>query len=930
MHISQLIKYVLSRKALFIVAFLLIHLSISARMPHSPSDMSNLRIIEFKMEENFRQHKSIKFLFEEIQDIFEKSSPHITQDSIKMKNGSDTLIQNLILDTVKKKDTISDTLQELPLSKNAIMTVIKYKAIDSIAMEPKNKMAFLYKSGNIDYQDLNLKADDITVNFEEQLLKAKGVPDSLGKVKGRPLFKQGETEYNANEITYNINSQKGIILGVITQEGEGFLHGDKVKKINDSIMYLSSGRFTTCNHAHPHFAIELSKSKLITNDKIVTGPVYISISDVPIPLGLPFAFFPFSKGRSSGIIIPSYGWANERGYYLRGGGYYFAFNDYIDLLLAGDIYTNLSWAINPKSNYYKRYKYQGSLDIRYEKTKVGIKGTDTYSEYGDFKFAWVHQQDPKANPNSRFSANVNLVSRNYSKWTTNSNDYFNSTTNSSIAYSTSLGNYFNLSANLGESYNINTRLIELKLPSISLSSSQFYPFRRKNPKGGYKWYENITVSYIMNAANNIATFDSLLFRKDVFKAIKSGISQSVPISSSVKVLKYFNWTNRISYNERWHWSTIRKEIDPLTNRPVIDTVNGFASNRDISFSSTLNTRLYGMFNFKKGYIKAIRHVINPSLSFNYRPDFANPAFGFWKSYVDTLGVKHNYSIFEQSLYGGPSYGKTGNIGVSISNNLEMKVASKKDTVTGTKKIVLIEDLTLSMSYDMTKDSLNWSPLAITGRTTLFKNLVINYSGYFIPYAIDNKGNITNQFLWEKEKKLFKRQNSQWNLQLNWSFNSNSFKKEVSETSKPPMIPTNAMLQNPFNNPNQMIGNIVDFSIPWNVSLAYTLSFVSQYYAAVMGYENDIVQTLSIRGDFSLTKNWKIAFTTGYDFENKAMSYTSIDIYRDLHCWEMRFNWVPFGYYKSWNFVINVKAGMLQDLKYNMKNSYQDNQGYILN
>ena len=865
----------------------------------------------------------------------------IVSDSLKLNNTvkmnvDDTIFKKNIVvrDSLKHtSDTtlaVADSLKEIPLSKNAITEIIKYKAQDSIAMEPGSKMAFIRKKGSIDYLDLNLKADDISVDFDKQILYAQGAPDSAGKIKGKPIFKQGETEYNANKITYNINTQKGIINGVITQEGDGFLHGDKVKKLNDSVMCLNSGMFTTCNHAEPHFAIKFTKSKLLTNDKIVTGPAYLSISDVPTPLVLPFAFFPFTKGRSSGVIIPSYGWANNRGFYLRGGGYYFAINDYFDLLLAGDIYTNLSWAINPKTNYYKRYKYKGALDLRYEKTKLGLKGTDSYSEFGDFKLAWTHQQDPKANPNSRFSANVNLVSRNYSKWTSNTNDYFNSTTNSSIAYSTTLGNYFNLSANLGESYNINTRVVELKLPSVSLSSSQFYPFRRKNPKGSYKWYENISVSYVMNASNNITTFDSLLLKPDLFKAMKNGISHSVPISSSVKVLKYLNWTNKINYNERWHWTTIRKGLDPITNMPmIIDTINGFKSNRDVTFNSSLNTRLYGMFNFKKGFVKAIRHVIKPSVSFNYRPDFGNPAFGFWQSYTDTLGMEHKYSIFEQSLYGGPSYGKTGNIGFTLSNNLEMKVASEKDTVSGMKKIVLIEDLTVGMSYDMAKDSLNWSSLTITGRTTLFKSLVINYSGYFIPYALDEQGNMTNVFLWEKEKKLFKRKNSQWNMQLNWTLNPNMFKDENADKTPTNTIPTNEILQSPFNNPNQMIGNVVDFSVPWNLSIAYTLSFISQYYANLMNYESDVVQTISLRGDLNLTKNWKIAFTTGYDFEAKKMSYTSIDIYRDLHCWEMRFNWVPFGYYKSWNFTINVKAGMLQDLKYNMRNSYQDNQNYIL-
>ena len=844
-------------------------------------------------------------------------------DSLRQTIGDTT--QN---DSVSRHST-KKGYKGLPLSPNAITDIVKYKASDSIVFLLDERKATLFKDGNIDYQDINLEADSISMDFQTRMLYANGLTDTAGGLYGRPKFKDGNSEYNANGITYNFDTKKGLIQSVITQEGEGFLHGSLVKKMNDSVMYLNSGKFTTCNYAHPHFALEFSHSKLITQDKIVTGPAYMTVGDVPTPLALPFAFFPITKGRASGILIPSYGWANHRGYYLRNGGYYFAFNDYMDLSLVGDIYTNLSWAINPKSNYYRKYKYRGAVDIRYEQTREGLEGTSTYNRYNDFKVAWSHQQDAKANPNSRFSANVNLVSRNYSKWTNNSNDYFNSTTTSSIAYSTTLFNVFNLSANLGESYNINTRIIDLKLPNISLSTSQFYPLRRKNPKGSYRWYENITVSYAMNAVNNINTFDTLLFSSDILSRMQNGISHSVPISSTVKVLKYFNWTNSINYNARWHFNSIRKSLDESTNQVVTDTVWGLITNRDASFSSSLSTRLYGVFNFKKGYITAFRHVINPTLSFNFRPDFSLPEFGYWRTYTDSTGTEHRYSIFEQNVYGGPAYGRMGNLAMSISNNLEMKVKSSKDTVSGTKKIVLLENLAFSMSYDLAKDSLNWSSLAVTGRTTLFKNCVINYSASFIPYYINENDVVTNTFLWEKEKKLFQKKNSQWNVQLSWSLNNNSFKNKNQSTAPAAANPVPTEFQNPFNSP-QTMGQIVDYSIPWNLSLAYTLSYINTYYASQFGYESSVVQTLSIRGDISITKNWKISVTSGYDFQSKAMSYTSIDIHRNLHCWEMHFNWVPFGYYRSWNFTINVKASMLQDLKYNKRNSYQDNQGYYTN
>ena len=876
------------------------------------------------------QHKKVAFAIT-VDDTNKNKPQHVVN---KLDSIPDTLSKDSTL--AKTRDTVSDTLAKkrrnykgLRISPNAITDIVKYKAKDSIVFLLDDRKATLFRDGSMDYQDVNLEADSISVDFHTRMLYANGLTDTNGAVYGRPKFKDGNSEYNASGITYNFDSKKGLINSVITQEGEGFLHGSKVKKMNDSVMYLNSGKFTTCNYAHPHFALEFSKSKLITKDKIVTGPAYMTVGDVPTPLALPFAFFPFTKGRASGVLIPSYGWANNRGYYLRNGGYYFAINDYMDLTLVGDIYTNLSWAVNPKSNYYRKYKYRGNVDIRYEQTREGLEGTDSYKRYNDFKVAWSHQQDPKANPNSRFSADVNLVSRNYSKWTNNSNDYFNSTTTSSIAYSTSLFGVFNFSANLGESYNINTRMIDLKLPSISLSTNQFYPFRRKNPQGSYKWYENITVSYSMNAVNNINTVDTLLFSNDILKRMKNGISHSVPVSSTVKVLKYLNWTNSISYNARWHFNSIRKSYDADSGAVVTDTVWGFVTNRDVSFSSSLNTRLYGMFNFKKGYIRALRHVVNPSVSFNFRPDFGNPALGYWRTYVDANGQEQRYSIFEQDVYGGPSYGRSGNIAMNISNNLEIKVKSGKDTVTGTKKVVLLENLSFSTSYDLAKDSVNWSPLSVSGRTTLFKSCVINYSASFIPYYINEKEVVTNTFLWDKEKKLFQKQNSQWNVQLSWSLNNNTFKRDKDRTSSVASSPVPTLFQNPFNSP-QTMGQVVDNSVPWNLSLAYTLSYVNRYYAAKLGYESQVVQTLSLRGDLSLTKNWKITFTTGYDFQSKAMSYTSIDIHRDLHCWEMHFNWVPFGYYKSWNFTINVKAGMLHDLKYNKRNSYQDNQGYYTN
>ncbi|MBQ9418098.1 MAG: LPS-assembly protein LptD [Bacteroidales bacterium] len=818
-----------------------------------------------------------------------------------------------------------DTLMRV--SENAVREVVKYKARDSVAMDVKSKRAMLYSEGVIDYDEMQLKASRIEVDFDGETLHAYGTVDTAGEVEGRPYFKQQEDEYHADTITFNYSTKKGIIQGVITQEGDGYLHGKKVKKMNDSVMYLSGGSYTTCNYAHPHFAINFTKSKLISGDKMVTGPAWLTIEDAPTPLALPFAFFPITHNKASGIIIPSYGWMNYRGYYLKDGGYYWDINDNIDLLLLAELYTNLSWAGEMKSNYYRRYKYKGGLDLKYGRTFTGIRGdTNTFAAYTDFKLTWQHSQDAKANPNSRFSANVNLQSRNYNRNTTNRADYFNSTTTSSVSYNTKLGSYLNLAAAARESFNAQTGVMNIKLPSISLSSTTIYPFRRKQPVGGYRWWENISLSYVMNAENNITAQDSDLFKQTTLDRMQYGVQHSIPLSSSVKVLKFFNWTNSVSYNERWHWTTIDRHYDTATGVLTTDTVRGFRSNRDFSFSSSLSTRIYGMFQFKYGPLKALRHVINPTVGFSYRPDFGSEWMGYWKQYTDNTGYVHRYSIFQNSLYGGPPDGKSGSMRMSIGNNLEIKVQNPFDTAAEVKKIALIENLTLASSYDLAKDSLNWSNLSVSGRTTLFRSVVLNYSGSFCPYVVDTFGNMHNKYLWVEEGRLFRHQSSTWSTQVSFSLNENTFKSEGKKGDGGQPVYT--LLQTPYNySPVPMMGGYVDFSVPWNISVSYSLSHAANYVAKEMNMRKETVQSISLSGNVSLTKNWKISMSTGYDFVNKGMSYTTVDVYRDLHCWEMKFSWVPFGYYRSWFFQINIKADALKDLKYEKRESYLENQGY---
>jgi len=850
---------------------------------------------------------------------FFASSQNIA-DSVSITKDSIDLLRDSILN-------VSDSTKSIK-KKKTFENRVNYSATDSIAIDLTQKRVYMYNDSKIKMDDIELESGFISISFQEKLLHAESLKDSSEKETQYPIFKEKGTEYKSKSVDYNFDSKKGLIKGVFTKEGEGFLHGKEVKKVDDKTMFISGGQFTTCDLEHPHFAINFSKAKAVTQDKIVTGPAWFSIMDIPLPLAIPFGYFPFTDQEKSGFLMPIYGYAQNRGYYLRNVGWYFAVNDYFDLALQADIYTNWSWAGNLKSNYNKRYKYQGGFELRYEINKTGISNTPSFNEQTDFRFRWSHNQDPKANPNSNFSANVNLVSSTFNQYAVSTSDYFNNTTTSSIAYSTRFGDKISFTANLGENYNVNTGAISLDLPSISLSTSQFYPFRRKKAKGSKKWYEDITLSYRTSLMNSINTYDSLLLKKEVFRNMRNGMLHSIPIQSNIKAFKHFNWTNSINYTERWYLNSTAKQYNPSTDMVDKDTIMGFIANRDVNFSSSLNTRIYGMFNFKKGYIRAIRHVVNPSISFNYTPNFSNPSLGFYNFYFDKQGNKVFYSKTEDGLFGSPPSGESGVVGFSIGNNLEMKVKSSKDSITGTSKIILLESFSLSSGYDLAKDSVNWQPLRLNARTTLFKKLIINFNASYTPYAMDSLGRLTNELLINKEDKLFKRQNSQWDLNLGWQFSGKGKTKTTNnENTKQDIVSPTEMTYSPFVNPNEILGDFVDFTIPWSLNLGLNYSQLSSFVARIAGYETTKSATFTLRGDVNLTPNWKIGFSSGYDFINKDYTYTSIDFYRDLHCWEMRMNWVPFGYRQGWNFTIAVKASMLQDLKYEIRNDFRNRVEY---
>ena len=870
-------------------------------------------------------------------------------DSLFLENQMQDDLFRVSPDTLKKGAEFMDIFNQEPghslspqkkegkKKKSAINSKVEYSATDSIVLDLKSHKVFLYRDADIKYESIQQQAAFVEINFNTNMLKARPLPDSAGKSYGKPVFIEGGQTFTSDEIDYNFKSTKGLIKNVITKEGDGYLHGETVKKLKDNISNLHHGGYTTCNLAHPHYSIKFTKAKVIPNNKIITGPAFLTIEDVPLPLVLPFGLFPNRRGQASGIMVPTYGESRNRGFYLENGGYYFGINEYMELKLLGDIYSRGSWALKPMFNYRKRYKFSGSMNFSYAMNTEGIRETPSFKRNRDFRVAWTHSQDPKARPKSRFNANVNYVSSQYNKYNpVTRNDMVSNTFQSSISYQTSFfKDKISFSGALRHSQNTSTKLVNLSLPDISLSANQFYPFRARGKVSDLRWYDNITVKYNMTARNDVTIYDSLLFKPAMFNAFNNGMQHNIPISSSIKILKHFTLSNSINYTERWYTKSLRRTWvnDTLwTNDSTYkvgnqnDTLSGFKAARDFVFTSGLNTTLYGMVQMKRGPVRAIRHVVRPSVSFSIRPDFGSPAFGYYKEVQsDTLGNFERYSIFSDginfsSIYGTPPDGKSGSLNFSITNNLEMKVRSKKDTITGMKKVMLIESFSIGTSYDLAKDSLNWSMINISARTTLFKKLQISYRSVWDPYVVNvvkERSIRVNQFEWDKNHRLLRKENTSWSFSLDYNFSSGQKKK-----SAQPQTDEGVEAQEDFVlNPDKYI----DWNNAWNFGFNYQLNYTGINMPVTHTRKNDIIQTLGFRGDISLTPKWKVSVNSGLDLKTyKLASNTSVNVYRDLHCWEMRFNWIPVGNYKSWNFFIKVKASVLQDLKLTRKKDFRDN------
>ncbi len=799
------------------------------------------------------------------------------------------------------------TADSLILS-DELKSKVKYHARDSTVYDIEGERVFLYGEAQITYDDIELNADYIELNFGNKNIYAKGLPDSSGAIAGLPVFKQGKEEFKSNEIKYNFESKRGKITDITTKDGDSFIHGETVKKDPDNTTYIKNGYYTTCDLPHPHYYIAAQKIKVIPNNKVVTGPAEMYIADVPTPFAIPFGFFPNRQGRASGIIFPTYGESTQLGFFLSNGGYYFGLSDHFDLALTGDIYSRGSWRANATSVYATKYRYNGNFSLNYSLTKTSQQELPDYSEEKGFFIRWTHVQDPKARPNSNFAASVNAgTSSFYRNNLSSSNNYLTNTFSSSVSYSKSWpGKPYSFSSSLTHSQNTITREINLSLPSANFSVSRQTPFKRKELVGQERWYEKIGVSYNSSLQNSISTYDTLLFKKESLDKFRYGIQHSIPVSTSFNVLKFFTVSPSIAYNERWYLQTINKKYLVAEDSLVTDTIAGFKAARDFGFATTINTRVYGMLQFKKGKIAAIRHVMTPAIGYSWRPDFSESKWGSYKTVqVDSTGKTALYSIYESSIYGGPSAGKVSAISFSLDNNLEMKTRQYTDTAVVMKKVKLLESLSANASYNFAADSLKLSNISLSGRTTIADKLGLSFSGSFDPYVVNDSGVRINTYEFEQNNRLARLTNG--NISVNYTIIG---KKKEYKSDKG----TTAELNSINNNPEEFL----DFNVPFNLAIGYNL-----YYSKSPNTEKQISQTVNFVGDIQFTQNWKVNFNSGYDFKQKDLSYTSVGVVRDLHCWEMRINWVPFGFQANYYFQINVKSSVLQDLKLSKKNDRFD-------
>lgn len=842
-------------------------------------------------------------------------------------------------DSVQTQSTSRIKRQKVDLDNQVV-----FQSADSMLLIGRN-MTFMYGNGKVSYGDIQLEAENIEMDLLTHDVKATGQLDTLGNIVGAPKFASGADAYESESMAYNFKTERGFISNVVTQQGEGYLTGGKSKRMENGEFYIQDGKYTTCDdHDDPHFHFQITKGKVKPGSNIVTGPAYLVLAGLPLPLAVPFGYFPFTKKYSSGIIFPTFGDDYKRGLYFENGGYYFAFNDNIDLALTGQLYTKGTWGVTARSNYSKRYKFSGNFSISYLNTVDGEKGSADYSRSTNFQVIWSHQQDSKANPNMTLSASVNFATSGYSR--NDINSYYNSSFTENTKSSTVSMSYrfpnskWSMSASMNITQRSSDGTLNVSFPNLSVTLSQIAPFKRKRAVGAEKWYEKIKLSYSGQFQNSLTANQDEFFQKSLIKDWRNGMRHSVPISATFQLFKYINVTPSVQINDRMYTQKVRRDWDPVSATEVQDTTYSFYNVFDFNASIGLSTKVYGFWQPLWGKkLKMIRHVMTPTVSLSGSPDFDAPGWGYYGryKYTDSNGREQEnvYSYFPSAVFGVPSRGKSGTVSFSLANNLEAKVATN-DSV-GEKKVSLIENFTVRQSYNFAADSLNWSNINTSILLRLTKSFNLNLSAVWdvYTYKLNEYGrpyrcNVTRLQAGKGLGRL-----SSTGTSFSYTFNNQTFTKLFKKKDK----------DKDGNSDNKSSGKkkkgggdkggssgVGDFDddgyynweCPWSLSVNYSISYgynTSSFNEKKMEYDGQITQNLSFSGTIRPTANWNFSFSASYDLKQKKLSYMNCNISRDLHCFTMTASFVPVGPYKSYNFHIAIKSSMLSDVKYDKRSNY---------
>ena len=903
---------------------------------------------------------------------FGNSRGEVTHDSLSVPADSvrrpvqpdTTMMDSLQKAIYKYNKQVDDSIHADSINRqksNGLNAPVEFASDDSLVYIAPTKQVRLYGNAKVKYENMNLESDKVRMALDSSLVHATGSADTTGKLTGSPVFTMGSDKYESDTMSFNFKTKRGFINNVYTEQEDGFLSSQHSKRDSSGVLYLEHGRYTTCDAPHPDFYIALSRAKVRPGKDVVFGPAYLVVADVPLPLAIPYGFFPFTKSYSSGFIMPSYGDESARGFYLRDGGYYFAINDKWDLKLLGEIYTKGSWGLSAASNYRKRYRYNGSFFFSYQNTKNGDKGMPDYSEQTSFKIQWSHRQDSKANPFSSLSASVNFATTSYERDNLNSmynpQSYTQSLRTSSVSWTTNFSSLgMTLSGTTNLSQNMRDSTISLQLPDLNVSVSRFYPFKRKKMAGKERWYEKISMSYTGHLSNSINTKEDLLFKSNLIKDWSNGMQHNIPINANFTVLKYINVNPSFNFTDRMYTNKVMKSWDEATQTEVADTTYGFYNVYNWSMSLSASTKLYGFWLPSRKIfgdkIQAIRHVLTPQVSFSYAPDFGASRYGYYATYQKTDAdgnvTLQEYSPYTGSLFGVPGKGKTGNISFDLSNNSEMKVKSDKDS-TGFRKISIIDELGLSMGYNMAAKERPWSDLSMRIRLKWWKNYTFNMTAVFATYAYELSENGTPYVGTHTEYSRGRFGRFQ-GMSQNFSFTltPEKLKKLFSGGDKDDDdddyrenddtgVETNIdddMINAQRGARKQSAGKAetdedgyMKFSMPWSLTVGYGVTMREntdgKFNTESMRYPYKFTQTLNFSGNVRLSDGWNISFSSGYDFEEHDISMTTASLQRDLHCFNMSCS-VVLAPYTSYNFSFRCNAATLTDaLKYDKRSGYSN-------